>query len=201
MLPEEQVLLKQLRQRDQAAFSYAVRRYSGPMLATALGFFDKSRAEDIVQDTWLTVVEAIDGFEGRSSLKTWLCSIVANRARNRLRNRWRETSLETSDPSETGLDDRFRANGAWSTPFPQWDQGGVEQVFEAKALEDCLNLHIESLPDAQRAVLTLSDFQHLGPDDVCRLLDISYSNLRTSLHRARNRIMVMIEKFRDTGEC
>src|SRR5690606_26741787 len=82
---EDDALLVRLRAGEQSAFLEMVRRYQGAMLATARAVAGAEQAEDVVQESWLAAVKALPGFEGRSSLKTWLITITLNAARNRLR--------------------------------------------------------------------------------------------------------------------
>ncbi|MCH8142924.1 MAG: sigma-70 family RNA polymerase sigma factor, partial [Proteobacteria bacterium] len=89
---DETSLIEGLRSGRRETFQLAVTRYSGAMIATARAIAGHANADDIVQDAWLTVFERIDSFEGRSSLKTWLQRIVANRAISYLRSRSREVS-------------------------------------------------------------------------------------------------------------
>lgn len=202
MPSEDEKLIEGLRNGDETAFSQAVSRYSGVMLATAMGFLDRASAEDVVQESWLAVVDAIHNFEGRSALKTWLCTIVANRSRNRIRKHWRESSLEAAEESlDRSLVDRFNDQGSWSAPPVSWDNHTIEQLIDSEDLKDCLDHHIQKLPEKQRAILTLRELQQLEAEDICQMLDISYANLRTGLHRARQRLMVMVDHFRETGEC
>jgi len=200
-ITDEQQLIERLRQRDSAAFHEAVQRFSGAMLATARSMLDPSTAEDVVQETWVAVVDAIDGFEGRSALKTWLCTITANRARNRLRRGKRETLTDFQSPLDPALETRFNEGGGWSQPTQPWGSESADELLENEALKDCLNKHYEALTETQRAVLMMRDIQQMASEDVCRILGLSNSNLRVTLHRARQKLFTMIEGFRETGEC
>ncbi len=198
---DETQLIERLKRREQSAFHEAVRQYSGVMTATARTMLDPSTAEDVVQETWVAVVAAIDGFEGRSALKTWLCTIAANRARNRLRRSNRETLTDFGGPLEPDLEARFNEGGSWIQPARPWGSEAGDQLMENEALQDCLNKHINALPETQKAVLTMRELEDFSPDDICRILELSSSNFRVSLHRARQRLFTMIEGFRETGEC
>ena len=198
---EEAALIRRLQARDGQAYQAAVRQYSGRMLATARGFLDPITAEDVVQETWVACIDAIDKFEGRSSLATWLCTIVANRARNRLRKSTRETLTDFSESLDPAFEGRFRSDGHWRESPTTLEADTVESLLESQALQDCLDLHIERLPDNLRSVLMLREMQQLEADTVCNILSISASNMRVALHRARQRLFAMIEGFRETGEC
>ena len=198
---DETELVGRLQKRESAAFHEAVQHYSGPMLATARSMLDPSTAEDVVQETWVAVVNAIDGFEGRSALKTWLCTITANRARNRLRKSNRETLTDFQAPLDPALESRFNEGGSWIQPTRPWGSESADELLSNEALKECLSKHIDALPETQRAVLMMRGIQGMEADEVCRILELSSANLRVSLHRARQKIFGMIENFRETGEC
>ena len=198
---DEQQLVERLRERDTKAYHEAVQRFSGSMLATARSMLDPATAEDVVQETWVAVVDAIDGFEGRSALKSWLCTITANRARNRLRRSKRETLTDFQAPLEPALEARFNEGGSWAQPTRPWGSESAEDLLSNEALKDCLEKHYDALPETQRAVLMMRDLQQMEAEEVCRILGLSGSNLRVTLHRARQKLFTMIEGFRETGEC
>ncbi|WP_243864794.1 RNA polymerase sigma factor [Halospina denitrificans] len=198
---DEQQLVDRLRQRDSRAYHEAVQQFSGAMLATARSMLDPATAEDVVQESWVAVVDAIDGFEGRSALKTWLCTITANRARNRLRKSKRETLTDFQAPLDPNLEKRFNEGGGWIQPTRPWGSESADELLSNEALKDCLDKHFEALPETQRAVLMMREMQQMEADDVCRILGLSSANLRVSLHRARQKLFTMIEGFRETGEC
>lgn len=199
----ESTLVERLRSGDPAAYRWAVAQYTPVMLAMARNFCDPATAEDVVQDCWVTVIDAIAGFEGRSSLKTWLCTIAANRARDHLRRDRREVRIDVEDLLEPEFRERFDGNGHWRTGHAGWDEADGDPLheLERRSLEDCLDRHIARLPDQQRAVLILRDFQQMSSAEVCNLLGLSESNSRVMLHRARQRMFLMIERFRETGQC
>lgn len=169
------------------------------MLAVACFYLDKASAEDVVQDTWVAVAGAIKRFEGRSSLKTWLHRIVANRAKNILRTLNREVQVDFSDTLDPALASRFRGDGRWALPMSS--SGSPEALMEKGGLRDCLDKHLSQLPEAQRSALMLYEAHQNKSEDVCNILGVSASNLRVLLHRARQRIFLMVEKYQETGEC
>ena len=200
-LSDEQQLIDKLRQRDSTAFHEAVQRFSGAMLATARSMLDPATAEDVVQETWVAVIDAIDGFEGRSALKSWLCTITANRARNRLRRSKRETLTDFQAPLDPALETRFNEGGGWAQPTRPWGSESADDLLANEALKHCLDKHYEALPETQRAVLMMREIQQMESQEICRILGLSDSNLRVTLHRARQKLFTMIEGFRETGEC
>lgn len=199
-LDRESELLQALKNHEEQAYQFAVRKYSGGMLATALRLVDRATAEDMVQDAWVTVVDAIDGFEQRSSLQTWLNTITANQARSLLRKSWREQSLNMKDV-ESGFSSRFSNDGRWRQMPAVWDTVSPEQLLQCDELQNCLDQHISRLPENLRTVLQLRDISQLEADQICNILDLSASNFRVMLHRARQRVYLMVEHFEETGQC
>nr|WP_084206796.1 RNA polymerase sigma factor [Marinobacter lutaoensis] len=198
---QEAQLIRGLRARDESAFREAVRNYTPGMMAVARFYLDHAAAEDVVQDCWVTVVTAIRDFEGRSGLKTWLHRIVANRCKNRLRTAHREVNTEFSDALEPELAKRFDARGHWQSPPRQRWSEAADALLENGALNDCLDKHLGHLPETQRSALMLYEAHQRRSDEVCNILGVSASNLRVLLHRARQKIFLMVETFQETGEC
>ncbi|WP_339801373.1 RNA polymerase sigma factor [uncultured Marinobacter sp.] len=198
---EERDLVAALQAGNQKAYQQAVRKYSPGMLAVARYYLDYASAEDVVQDTWVNVVEAIRKFEGRSGLKTWLHRIVANRCKNRLRTANREISSEFGEELEPGIADRFQTGGRWATPPKLRFEEHAESLMENGALSDCLDKHLSALPEQQRSAVMLYEAHQHKAEDVCNILDISASNLRVLVHRARQKIYLMVETFQESGEC
>lgn len=200
-LYEEQALIEGLKAGRNDDYQRAVRTYTPGMLAVARFYLDPSNAEEIVQDCWVTVIDAIHKFEGRSGLKTWLHRIVANRCKNRLRSSRREVSADFSEALEPELADRFNARGRWDLPPKLQFHDSADTLMENGALSDCLEKHLSALPETQRSALMLYEAHQHKSDDVCNILDVSASNLRVLLHRARQKIFLMVETFQETGEC
>ena len=170
------------------------------MLATARAIAGPANAEDIVQDAWLTVFERIDSFEGRSSFKTWLQRIVANRAISYLRSRSREVS-QTGTEEDVSVSDWFDATGSWASPPTGWHGDSPDALLAAEDLQDCIDKHLQEMPDNQRSVLVLRDMQQMEFAEICNELNLSASNARVLLHRGRMRLMKMVNYFEETGSC
>lgn len=194
-------LIEALKQGDQSAYKRAVRAYSPGMLAVARFYLDNSSAEEIVQDCWVTVIDAIQTFEGRAGLKTWLHRIVANRCKNKLRTINREVPTDFSESLDPDMAERFNASGRWDTPPKLRFEESADQLMENGALSDCLDKHLSRLPETQRSALMLYEAHQHKSEDVCNILDVSASNLRVLLHRARQKIYLMVETFQESGEC
>ena len=185
-------LVRQLRAGDESAFSELINAYHCSMVRLAQTFVpSRAIAEEVTQDTWLAVLKGIDGFEGRSSLKTWIFHILANRARS---TGMREQRTIPVDVGDTGNVDRrrFDEGGAWSAPPAHWSDEIVEKLSSGAFLAKIQDA-VSQLPDSQRAVVTLRDLDGLSSKDVCDVLEISEANQRVLLHRGRSRLRAIFE--------
>jgi RNA polymerase sigma-70 factor (ECF subfamily) len=201
---DEVALVAALRGGDEGAFGRLVDTYYPLMLRVARDHVaTKEAAEDVVQETFLGVIQGIDRFEGRSSLRTWMFRILVNRARTRGEREGRTrpfSSLVSSelDADEPAVDpDRFLAHGRWagfwSAP-PTAAHQPEANVLAAEIGERMLRA-IETLPLAQRTVIELRDVRGFTSAEVCELLDISEGNQRVRLHRARSKARALLERY------
>lgn len=200
----ERDLLNALREGQQSAWGEAMRRFGGAMVAAARSIAPR-HAEDAVQESWISAYSAIANFEGRSGLKTWLVRIAMNKSYNILRSHKREVSLEGLEGEHDPLANAFVSGGPfgvrWGVQFQRWTDDTPQALLEAHVLQDCLEHHMADLPDGQRLALTLKDIEGLSPKEICNTLDISPSNFRVLLHRARIRVFSMVSHYEETGEC
>jgi len=194
--------LAALRAGDEGAFQSLIQRYHGPMLRLALTYVgDRSVAEDIVQEAWLTYLRSLDRFEGRSALKTWIFGIVINLARARRRKEsrilpfasfWRRDDSDGNKP--TVDQSRFGSDGMWRDGPHRWDN-----IPESKVLGDETLRHVRSAIDAvppkQREVILLRDVAGFEAGEVSDLLGISAANERVRLHRARASVRRALEEY------
>jgi RNA polymerase sigma-70 factor, ECF subfamily len=184
---DDRGLLARLRTGDEKAFEALVHRYDGSLRQVARAFVrTPSAADDVVQETWLAVIRGLDAFEGRSSLSTWIFSILANRARTRAVRDARVVPFSALDAGEAPAVDpeAFGGDGRWRTAPPRLDADPEARLL-SKELYGRLLEAVEELAPAQRAVITLRDLIGLGADEVCALLEITDGNQRVLLHRAR----------------
>lgn len=200
--PADSALLTRLLAGEQRAFRELVVTYQGGMRAVAYAIVGSRHADEVVQDAWLAVVRHLHGFQGRSSLKTWLFTITANTAKTRLKQNRREVLLDDL-PSPHGSvgDERFSGDGHWLLAPHAWHEDSPEALLNASELRDCLEKTLVSLPELQNSVLLLRERQGLELDAICNLLDISLSNVRVLLHRARLKVFATLEHFEETGQC
>jgi RNA polymerase sigma-70 factor, ECF subfamily len=197
----EQDLLERLRKGDEEAFSELVRRYQRLMLRVARGYVRTDAiAEEVVQESWLAVVRGVERFEGRSSFKTWLLRIVANRAMTQGAKEARSVpfaSLDDDDDDEPAVSpERFRpagepGAGAWSAPPEPWPEDRL-LASETRAV---ISKAIDELPGLQRAVVSMRDVEGWSSEEVQQALGISASNQRVLLHRGRQRVRAALAEY------
>lgn len=186
---------------DEQAFTQLVRRHHASLIRLAMVFVtDREVAEEVVQETWLAVLNGLSAFEGRSALKSWIFSILTNRAKTRAVREKR--SIPFSDLFSAGSDDepsvdpdRFTSSGSWAEPPTRWEKNTPEQLMlrhEARAMIDHA---VADLPPNQRAVVTLRDVEGLDAVEVCNILGLSETNQRVLLHRGRSRVRAVLEQY------
>jgi RNA polymerase sigma-70 factor, ECF subfamily len=159
-------------------------------------------AEEVVQETWLAVINGIDRFEGRSSLVTWIVSIMSNQARRHgARERRTVPFAELADDGEEGpvVDpSRFQGDdaawpGHWATPSRPWQR--PERRLLSLEVRQHLRDALQALPERQRLVVGLRDIDGCSADEVCTILGVSAENQRVLLHRARSRLRDVLDGY------
>lgn len=184
-------LLAALRAGDELAFATLVRRHHSAMLRLALGYVPSlAIAEEVVQDTWLAVLRGIGGFEGRSTLRTWLLRILVNRAMTAGLRERRTVAVPYPEPAVDPS--RFDAAGAWAVPPERWVEEAQERQ-RATQIAARIRSAMSDLPARQREVVMLRDIEGLSSGEVCSVLDISEANQRVLLHRGRSRLRQVVE--------
>ena len=202
-LVDDATLVARLRAGEPAAFEDLVRQHHGAMKRAAAAIIGEAQAEEVVQDAWLAAIRSLPSFEGRSTLKTWLFSILLNEARGRLRKAKREIRMEDCGAGDEGLfaPDRFLGDGHWAQEPRLWHEQSPEALLSHEDFLRCLELVLDMLSEAQRSVLTLREYQGLELAQICNILSISAANVRVLLHRARARVYAMVDQFEETGTC
>ncbi len=200
---DESTLIAALRDGDEAVFAQLVDKHTPSMLRVARGYVpNREIAEEVVQETWIALLKGIDKFEGRSSLRTWLFTVMINIAKARGVRERRDADAAiaaysggTVDPARfRGSDDPYP--GHWlpdetPSPFPDTPEGSVlgnELVAIARR-------ELDKLPERQRMVVTLRDMLGFDSSEVCELLDISMANQRVLLHRGRAAVRQVLEDY------
>jgi RNA polymerase sigma-70 factor, ECF subfamily len=201
---DELELVRRLREGDEDAFMALVERLQPQMLRVAQMYVSsRSLAEEVVQDAWIAVLRGIDRFEGRSSVQTWIFRIVANQAKTRGQRESRSvpfSSLPRDESDEGAVDpswfqgpgDRFP--GGWVT-FPEsWSNVPEDRLLGGETLE-VVRTAIEELPPKQAAVIRMRDVLGLPAGEVCNALELSETNQRVLLHRARSRVRRAVDTY------
>ena len=201
-----------LRRGDEAAFVRLVEAYQASMLRLAMLFVqDRAVAEEVVQEAWVGVLRGLARFEGRSSLKTWIFRILTNGAKTRGQREGRSVPFSLLgdvdlDPEGPSVEpERFLPADHPKEPhhwvsFPRsWDAVPEERLLARETLST-VRAAIESLPPAQREVITLRDVEGWSSGEVCNVLGISESNQRVLLHRARSKVRRALERYFDEEE-
>jgi RNA polymerase sigma-70 factor, ECF subfamily len=201
-LPSDAELVARLRGRDEAAFALVLDAWSGGMTRVARSIVSThASADEVVQDAWLAVVQAIGTFEARSSLKTWVYRILVNTAKRRAMREGRHVSWSlipgeddtpTVDPARFGgPGDRFPGHWlAFPAPWPSPEQNMLAGEVQAQ-----VEAALAALPERQRVVITLRDVEGYSSDEVCSILEISAANQRVLLHRARAFVRGRLEEY------
>lgn len=203
---DEPRLIAALRRGDEAAFSTMVDRYHPGLVRVAMLYVaDRATAEEVAQETWLGVLQGLDRFEARSSLKTWIFRILANQAKKRGGREGRSVPFSAfAYPDATADDPAVDAErffplghedaGHWRSQLRDWREI-PESVLLAEEACDQLRRAIDELTPTQQEVITLRDVQGWSADEVCNLLRISDTNQRVLLHRARSKVRRALESY------
>jgi len=202
-MDEDAQLIEGLRAGDEAAFAALLQKYGAGMLRVAQMFApSRAVAEEVVQEAWVGVLKGIDRFEGRSSLKTWLFRIVANIAKTRGVREARSVPFsaladdqdDAAVAQERFLGDGERFPGHWAVPPSSWAGVPEARLLSAETM-DVIRRELGRLPPTQRAVLELRDIEGLSAEEVCNALDLTETNGRVLLHRARAKVRAALEEY------
>jgi len=168
-----------------------VERHQATLLRLARSYVPSAAvAEEVTQDTWVAVLRGLDGFEGRSTFRTWLLQILVNRARSTgVRER---RSVAVADAGPVVDASRFDAGGAWMEPPEHWADVSDERL-SAQQLGGVIDRALAGLPESQREVVLLRDVDGLSGSEVCDALALTEANQRVLLHRGRSRLRQALE--------
>ena len=205
----EAALVERVRRGEETAFKELVERYHLPLRRVALTFVhSEAVAEEVVQDTWMAVLEGIHRFEERSSLKTWIFRILVNRAKTQgvRESRYVEFPQKVSDADQGGhdmVDELPAAPGGEGCPgnysgiiFSQTEASPEGKLLNKEMVER-MYVVIRTLPAMQRQVILLRDVEGGTSEDICRMLGVSESNQRVLLHRARTKVRQALAPYMD----
>lgn len=204
---EEAALLAALRDGDENAFVTLVDAHGPTMRRLALTFVrSRAVADEVVQEAWVGALRGLDNFEGRASLRTWLCRIVANIARTHAVKEARsipfssldfEREAHADEPAVTA--DRFRGPddqypGGWVSFPAAWPKEPDHALLSTET-RDVISSAIAALPPGQRVVITLRDIEGWDSAEVCSVLELTETNQRVLLHRARSKVRAELESY------
>jgi RNA polymerase sigma-70 factor (ECF subfamily) len=200
---EDLAVWEALRRGDEKVFADLVRSYHAPLRRLALSYVrSPAVADEVVQETWLGVIRGIGSFEGRSSLKTWIYRILTNTAKTRAEREARTVPLSAIaddgtdehavDPSRFLDQQHARWPGHWASPPTRWDELPEDHLLGRETL-NVVRAAIDALPSMQRKVIVLRDIEGWDSDEVCKLLELSETNQRVLLHRARSKVRQALE--------
>ncbi len=191
---DEAALVARLRAGDEAAYAELVRRHGGRMLAVARRYLDSDEAaRDCVQDAFVAAFKALDRFEGRSSLATWLHRITVNAALQTMRRRGYKDEVAVDPWQPTFDEDGFREGPSELTAL------GAEELIARADVRAEVRAAIDRLPASYRNVLLLRDIEGLSIKEVAEMLEVSENNAKVRLHRARNALKKELEPLLNAG--
>lgn len=201
----EGVFLARLRRGDEGAFDELVTRHHSALIRMALAYVaDREVAEEVVQDTWMAVIDGLSRFEGRSSLRTWIVGIMIHKAKDRGVREKRHVNFSSFEPIDDDNDEavdlaRFHQSGEWvghwAFPPQPWDDQTPEKLLASQQAVNAMNRAIEALPQTLKDVLILRDVEGVEAKEVCDILRITETNLYVRLHRARERVRQAVESY------
>jgi RNA polymerase sigma-70 factor (ECF subfamily) len=196
-------LVEALRGGDERVFEQLTREYSASLLRVAQIYVaSRAVAEEVVQETWIGVLNGLERFESRSTLKTWIFRILTNIAKTRAQREGRTlpfSALERPgavpepavDPERFLPPEHDRWPGHWSSRPEPWP----EERLVAAETRGVLERAIDELPPGQRAVISLRDLEGWSSAETCNALGLTETNQRVLLHRARSKVRQALEDY------
>lgn len=198
---EEHRLIQRLKAGDEPAFNQLVEQYHTLLLGLARKYVRSySSAEEVVQDTWIGVLQRLPFFEGRSSLKTWIFRILINRAQTCAMRDQRmilfSSFINHEEAPDTSSSELEPCAGGWQS-LREDGKDLPETCLLSSETHTHIVSAIQALPASQRAVMILYDIEGRSPDEICTALGLSAVNQRVLLHRARTKVRQVLEKYRN----
>ncbi|MBN20903.1 MAG: hypothetical protein CL678_06390 [Bdellovibrionaceae bacterium] len=183
--------IEDLTQKKEAAIEQVIRTYTQQLYRASLGMgFNENEAKELTQNTWSTFYDVISRFEGRSHIRTFIFGILYNKANEMRRDLAKQRQ---NDPIEEVMEHRFDESGHWiSAPISPDEM--IDAIETKNQIENC----IEKLPKAQRLAFYLKEFEDLATQEICKILEVTHTNLGVLLYRARNRLRECLESFAKT---
>jgi RNA polymerase sigma-70 factor (ECF subfamily) len=171
---------------DREALTAVVDAYLDQVVRAARGAgLDQQQAEEVAQNTFATFIETAPRFEGRSHVRTWIFGILYRKIQEARRGFAKDRRMDDIDEI---FESRFDPTGSWSRP----PQGPADDLFAKEARQeigDCL----EAAPDQQRMAFLFREVDGLSTQEICKILEVSATNLGVMLYRVRNRLRDCLE--------
>jgi len=196
-------LVARLRAGDERAFEQLVKQNHGALIRMAMRYVsDREVAEEVVQNTWIAVIDGIRRYEGRATLRSWIFAILINKAKDCGVRESRHVNFSSLESADEGGEDavdpsRFHLSGelagAWAMPPQPWNEQTPERLLASKQALEALHRAVDALPPNLREALVLKDIEGRESDEICERLKITESNLYVRLHRARERVREAVE--------
>ncbi len=207
----DEAFVASLKKQDHPAFCRLVQLFHKRLVGFAGSIAGVELAEDVVQEAWLSAWKGLPGYEGRAALSTWLYTIVRHACIARLRKEKpnfhapAEADEAEEELANDGLDEwfdsSFKQDGHRQEAVVDWHMNTPEALLEEKQLQNCIDHHIAKLQPMQKAVFELRDMDQVDLEQICNMLQLTHSNVRVLLHRARLRLQQVLDHYQLTGEC
>jgi RNA polymerase sigma-70 factor, ECF subfamily len=201
-LTTEQSLLRRLQRGEPVAFEQLVNQHHGSLIHMAACYVsDRAVAEEVVQDTWIAVIEGLAQFEGRASLRTWIFGILINKAKDRGIREKRcvcFSSLPGNDDDGTDTLEAARSRGtaepacAWGLGASTRDAQSPEKLLASRQMLGAILDAIDTLPAVLKEVVVMRDIEDMAAHEICTVLRITSNNLHVRLHRARELMRIAL---------
>lgn len=196
-VPSDEQLVERINAGEADLLGELIDRYDDKVYNLAFRMMgNREDAEDVLQDTFVNVIRALDKFQGRSSFSTWLYRVGANAALTRLRQQGKRTRSEDEFLDEVyAVKDAARSG----TPLADWSNAPVEELLSEEAVEK-MNEAIEDMPEIYRAVFVLRDVEDLSTAETAAVLDLTEAAVKSRLHRARLYLRNQLSDYFKGGE-
>lgn len=147
---------------------------------------DHSLAEEMVQETLLAALQSHRKFAGQSSERTWLVGILKHKIIDHFRRASRERPLENPEPVSDHVAQLFDQSGYWHHDRGPIDWGAdPTRDFEHKEFQKILERCLSELPQRTASAFALREMEEMTSEEICKVLDVTTTNLWVMLHRAR----------------
>ena len=202
----EQSIVAALRAGDERAFQTLFETLAPSMLRVArLIVSNPWTAEEVVQDTWLGVLRGVTRFEGRSALRTWIFSILINRARTRAKRDRRSIAFSSLMDPAAAESSREVQRFSEEDPSRMWpltvSKENPEDRFLSQEALDLVLQTLQTIPRGQAEVVTLRDFEGWSSKEICAALRLSEANQKVLLHRGRKKIRRALALYLSPGSA